>query len=157
MNTQKGSAAVIILIVLGVIASFFVLAVIGSALNLITIPWLKFDRQVQMERDIVSKTYNADNALYNYRWFKDRAEAIKALDKTIEQSWQAVSDFEFNAGLRADWTFEDKTEASRLRAVAQGQKAQYNSLVGEYNSRAQQVDRAIFIDDLPLFFSIKPY
>jgi hypothetical protein len=54
--------------------------------TLITIPWLKFDRQVQMNRDIVTKTYNADNALYNYRWFKDRAEAIKATEKKIENA-----------------------------------------------------------------------
>lgn len=157
MNTQKGAAGVVVLIVLGVIGVSLALAVVGSALNLITIPWLKFNRQVNMERDIVSKTYNADNALYNYRWFKDRAEAITALEKTIVQAEAAIDSFEASAGARSTWTFEDKTEHSRLNAVAQGQKAQYNSLVGEYNSRAQQVDRAIFIDNLPLFFSIKPY
>lgn len=49
---------------------FFVIligiSVIGSALNLITIPWLRFDQKVQMERDIVKKTYDAENAIYNY-------------------------------------------------------------------------------------------
>lgn len=136
---------------------FVVLAAVGSALNFITIPWLKFDSQVQMNRDIVKKTYNADNALYNYHWFKERAGSMKALQSTIDQSEAAVSSFEVSAGARKDWTFEDKTEDSRLRAVVQGQKAQYNSIAGEYNARAQEVDRAIFQDNLPLFFNLQPF
>lgn len=142
--------------VLVVIALFF-LGVIGSALNLITIPWLKFDSQVQTNRDIVTKTYNADNALYNYHWFQERAKAIVALEQTIPQSESAKTDFEASAGPRSGWTFEDKTEDNRLTQVILGQKAQYNSLVQEYNARAGEVDRNIFQDGLPLFFNIKPF
>ena len=157
MNNQKGAIGLVVAIVVGVIGLTIVGAVVSAALGLITIPWLKFTSQIQTNRDIIQKTYNADNALYNYRWFKDRANAIEALDKTIIQAEAAVVSFEASAGARSTWTFEDKTEHARLNAVAQGQKAQYNSLVGEYNSRASQVDRAIFIDNLPLFFNIKPY
>ncbi len=140
-----------------VLAALFVLSVIGSALNLVTIPWLKFDSQVQMNRDIVSKTYNADNALYNYHWFQERAASIKALDQTISQSQAAQVSFETSAGPRSSWTFEDKTEDNRLRQVVLGQEAQYNSLVNEYNARAGEVDRNIFQDGLPTFFNLKPF
>lgn len=144
-------------ITLLVLVGFFGLAVVGSAMNLITIPWLKFNSQVQMNRDIVTKTYNADNALYNYHWFKERAAAITALKTTIEQSDAAVTSFETSAGVRKDWTFEDKNEDARLRAVAQGQKAQYNSLVGEYNAHMKEADRSVFADELPLFFNLMPF
>lgn len=140
-----------------VVIGFFLLAVIGSAMNLITIPWLKFNSQVQMNRDIVSKTYNAENALYNYRWFKDRHEVIKATEIQIENAIQAQDSFRLNAGVRSSWTFEDKTEDARLGSVVLGLKNHYQEIVAEYNSRAQQVDRAIFIDDLPLFFNLKAY
>lgn len=153
MESQKGFVGVVLL----VLAGFFALAVVGSAMNLITIPWLKFDSQVQTNRDIIKKTYNADNALYNYHWFQERSGSIKALGETIAQSSTALESFEVSAGARKDWTFEDKTEDSRLRQVVLGQKAQYNSLVNEYNARAGEVDRAIFQDGLPLFFSIKPF
>lgn len=140
-----------------VIGGLFVLSVIGSMLNLITIPWLKFNSQVQMNRDVVTKTYNADNAIYNYHWFQERAAAIKALDQTIQQSIASQANFEATAGARSTWTFEDKTEDNRLRQVVLGQQAQYNSLVNEYNARSAEVDRNIFKDGLPTFFNLKPY
>ncbi len=143
----------IVLTILGLM----VLAGIGSALNLITIPWLKFDSQVQMNRDIVTKTYNADNALYNYHWFQERAASITALEKKITDADVALASFEQTAGARTTWTFEDKTEDSRLRTVSLGLKTQYHDIVAEYNAKANEVDRAIFKDGLPLFFSLSAY
>jgi hypothetical protein len=153
MNHQKGFIGVVFL----VIAGFFALAVLGSAMNLITIPWLKFNKQVQTNRDIVEKTYNADNALYNYRWFKDRHEAIKAAESKVRIAKDVFDDFQTSAGARASWTFEDKTESARLSAVFTGLKMNYEDLVAEYNSRAKQADRAIFQNELPLFFSLNAY
>ena len=133
------------------------LSVVGMALNIITIPWLKLGRQVEMERGIINKTYNADNALYNYHWFKERYEGIGAVENKIGIADKAVKGFQDNAGQRKDWTFEDKTENARLSAVKQGLMSQYEDLVAEYNARAKEVDRAIFKDELPLFFNIKPF
>lgn len=141
------------LVILGVLA----LGIVGTALNIITIPWLKLNAQVQTNRDIVTKTYTADNAIYNYHWFQERAAAITALDDTIVQSQAAQVSFETSAGARSSWSFEDKTEDNRLRQVVLGQQAQRNSLVQEYNARAGEVDRNIFKDGLPLFFSLKAY
>lgn len=140
-----------------VILGFIVFGAIGTALNLITIPWLKFDRQVQLNRDLVNKTYNVDNALYNYHWFQEKSGAIIALRTQIKQADQAVINFEAVAGPHDKWTFEDKNEDARLRAVKQGQQAQYESLVNEYNARANEADRAIFKDGLPTFFSLQPF
>lgn len=153
MNNQKGFIGIVALVIIG----FIGLAVVGSALNLITIPWLKFNSQVQMNRDIVTKTYNADNAIYNYHWFQERAGAIDALRVNISTAHQMVLSFEESAGLRKDWTFEDKTEDSRLRSVEFGLKAQYENLVKEYNARANEADRTMFVEGLPLFFSLQPY
>ena len=151
METQKGFIGIIVLIIVG----FIGLAVLGSTLNLITIPWLKFDKQVQMNRDIVTKTYDADNALYNYHWFKTQAGDIKATLENSILAEETLKSFEASLGDRANWTFEDKTEDSRLRTISLGLKNQYNNLVNEYNARAKMADRSIFEEDLPLFFDIK--
>jgi hypothetical protein len=153
-NKQTGGVGVAVLVVVGVLLSGVVLTVLGTAFNLITIPWLKFDRKVELNRDLVNETYKTDNALYNYRWFKDREEAIKAQKKKIEIAKAAQADFELSAGPRDKWTFEDKTEDARLRSIVQGNQSAYEEMVGEYNSRAKQVDRAIFKDDLPLFINL---
>lgn len=142
-----------ILTVIGVIG----LGVLGSALNLITIPWLKFDAQVQTNRDIVTKTYNADNALYNYHWFQERAGTITATASKAKLADAALTSFESSAGVRSSWSFEDKTEDARLRTVSLGLHSQYEDLVTEYNAKAGEVDRAMFVDGLPLFFNLQPY
>lgn len=158
MNNQKGTVGIVILIILGVIVGLFFLAVIASAMNLITIPWLKFDRQVQAERDITAKTYNADNELANYHWFQETAGSIKALDTSIQQADAAVAEFKTNAkGDMSTWTYAETTEYSRLSAVSQGLKQQYNSLAQEYDAKANEQDKAMFVNGLPLFFSLKPY
>ncbi len=140
-----------------VLGGMFMLAVLGSAMNLITIPWLKFDRQVQMNRDIVAKTYNADNALYNYHWFQERMGEIKATETQIENAKASQAEFRASAGVRSSWTFEDKTEDARLGAVVLGLKNYYQSLVTEYNAKAGEADRSIFSQDLPLFFNLRAY
>ena len=110
-----------------------------------------------MERDIVAKTYNADNALYNYHWFKERYEAIKATENKIKIAKDTIVVFETSAGSRKDWTFEDKTEHARLGSVVQGLKSHYEDIVAEYNARAKEVDRSVFQNELPTFFSLQPF
>ena len=150
MKTQKGFVGIVLLVIVGLIG----LSVVGMALNIITIPWLKLGSKVNMEREIVTKVYNADNALYNYHWFQEKGEAIKATKNKIKIAQESVASFELSAGPRVDWTFEDKTEHARLNAVAQGLKSHLEESVAEYNARAKEVDRAVFKDELPLFFSL---
>lgn len=158
LQSQKGGAGMIVLIILGVLVGMFFLAVIASAMNLITIPWLKFDSQVQMNRDITTKTYNADNALANYHWFVETSGSIKALDTSIQQADAAVIEFKTNAkGDMSTWSYAETTEYARLTSVAQGLKQQYNSLAQEYDAKASEQDKAMFVNGLPLFFSLKPY
>lgn len=151
MKKQNGGfVGVALLIILGMVG----MAALGSAVNLITIPWLKFDSKVQMNRDIVTKTFDADNALYNYHWFKERAGAIEATTAQIVIADNAVATFKKEAGDREKWTFEDKNESARLSAVAQGLRSQKESLVKEYNARMKEADRSLFAEELPLFFSL---
>ena len=153
MKNNKGFIGIILLIIGGII----LLTIVGTAMNLITIPWLKFTSQVQMNRDIVTKTYNADNAIYNYHWFQERLGSIKATETQIQNAIDTQTAFKKDAGDRKNWTFEDKTEDSRLGSVVLGLKNHYQELVNEYNARANEADRTIFSQDLPLFFSLKAY
>lgn len=154
MKYKKGGVVGWILLGIG---GVILLGVLGTALNLITIPWLKFNKQVKMNRDIVSQTYTAENAIYNYHWFKEKYFSIKATEIKIVTVKEDFESFQKNAGPRKDWTFEDKGEESRLRSVLTGLKNFYEDQVNEYNARASQVDRAIFKDSLPLFVNLQAY
>lgn len=143
--------------IMAICLALFLLAVVGRAFRIISLPFWKLDKQIEMNRDIIEKTYDADNAIYNYEWFKQRYEAILALEKKIVIAQASADEHEKKADARGNWTFSEIDEQSRLNAVTQGNKSQYEDIVAEYNSRAKMVNRNIFQDDLPTFFTLKPY
>lgn len=140
-----------------VILGLVVLSAIGSALNLITIPWLKFDSQVQMTRDINTKTYSADNAIYNYHWFQQQAQDIKTASENIDVASSSLASYEAKIGPTSGWTYAEQTEDANLTSILQGQRQYYNGLVNDYNARAGEADRSIFQNGLPIFFNLQPY
>lgn len=149
---QKGFAGIVLLIIVGVLGA----SVVATAMGIITIPWLKLNRRVQMERDIIQQTYDADNAIYTYEWFKDRHEAIVQSENKIKIAEDVLADFEARAGSRDKWTFEDKNEHARLSSVVAGLKSHRADLIAEYNANSKKVNKSIFKDDLPLFFDLAP-
>lgn len=137
------------------LALYATVALAGSAFHIFTLPFIKFESKVQTNEDIIKKTYNADNALEQYHWFKDQYEAIQATQNKIAIAQKAATDFDTSAGPRTSWTFEDKTESARLHSVQQGLQSQYENQVAEYNARAKSVDRAVFKDNLPLYINLQ--
>jgi len=127
---------------------FSALSVGGFALKALLFPAHTAGNILQSQYDISDKTFAADNVLYNYEWFKDRYEAILATETKVETAHRAVESFQEIAGARETWTFEDKTEYSRLAAVEQGLRNHLEDLVAEYNSRSKQANRNIFQDGL---------
>lgn len=106
------------------------------------------DKLVETAYEVQDKTLNADNALYNYEWFKQQSEDIKALKEKLVIAKKAKETFDSDAGPRDKWTFEDKTESSRLGAVSQGIESQLVNAVADYNARTKMANRAIFKDGI---------
>lgn len=99
---------------------------------------------------IVNKTINADNVLYNYEWFKQQWRDVQAIDKKITIQTEAKKVFAEDAGHRKDWTFEDKTESSRLGSIITGLEMQKADMISKYNARANMANRQIFMgNDCP--------
>jgi hypothetical protein len=94
--------------------------------------------------NIINKTIDADNVIYNYEWFKQRHEDIGAIDTKIVQADKVVEQFKEDAGPRPDWHREDREESARLSSVAMGLKQQKADLAAEYNARSRMVNRSIF-------------
>lgn len=104
----------------------------------------------QQAGKIAAKTLAADNVIQNYEWFKQQVQDVAAMDRRLEAQRTALSTFEASAGPRSGWTFEDKTEHSRLTAIIAGLEGQRASMVAEYNARTQMQNRDLFrTRDLP--------
>ena len=108
---------------------FFFLSIIGLVFGVITLPFHAASNIVQTDHDIIDKTINADNVLYNYEWFKQQYEDIQAMENKIRIAHTAVETFKLTAPDRKEWTFEDKNEFNRLSAVEQGLKSEIESMI----------------------------
>lgn len=66
----------------------------------------------------MDKTLTADNAIYNYEWFKKQYAEIQSAELQAQSTAALVKDYmESMPSSRSEWTFEDKTEAARLNSV----------------------------------------
>ena len=138
---------------MGKVIGFFILAIVGITavgfgLKVILFPVHTAGNLVKTAYDVNDKTLNADNAIYNYEWFKRQKESIDATGKKLVIAQRTVETFKVDAGDRKNWTFEDKTESARLSAISQGVESQLKDMIAEYNARTQMANRAIFQDGI---------
>lgn len=114
-----------------------------SVANMLTLP-------VRAVSGVAERTFNADNMIYNYEWFKRQVQDVKAIDQKINAAELALKGFESHAGDRANWKFDDRQEWSRLNNVLLGLTNQRAGMIAEYNAKTQMANRDLFrTGDLP--------
>lgn len=108
------------------------------------------DQSMDMAYGIVDQTLDADNAIYNYEWFKQQEADIR---KGIENEKIAQEEYDTFVSslpeLRIDWSDFDKREEASLRASISAIQKVTNSAIEDYNARASMANRNIFNDNLP--------
>jgi len=122
---------------LRVIVTIVLLTVVGFGLKLVLLP-------AQTAKEIVEKTLDADNVIYNYEWFKQTKEDVEAIDKKIKNAQESYDSYLKICGPQSGWGFEEKTEAARLNTVVLGLKNQREDMVATYNARSNMANREIF-------------
>lgn len=127
------NSTIIVLSVLG----FFVLVTGAFFLRITLYPAAQAVR-------IYEKTADADNVIYNYEYFKQQYQDIQSFQRKIVTAKEELSSFK-NLTPRENWDFQDKQEYSRLTANLTGLKNMLNDMVGQYNARANMVNRKIFM------------
>ena len=128
----------IVLIVIGII-------ILGFTVRYIFFPIAALDKGIDVAYGVMDKTLDAENAIYNYEWFKSTAQDIIALGKKEDRAEQNIQIFMETA----DNSREDKNELARLRAIKSGLGNMLDDTIAKYNARSQMVNRAIFKDNLP--------
>lgn len=135
------TTGIVILVLLGLIIGGFALKAIFFPVHVLT-------KTMETGYDVIDDTLNADNAIYNYEWFKQQKEDIDATGKKLNIANKSVASFKEMAGDRSTWTFEDKNEQARLSAVAQGIDSQLQDMIATYNARSKMANRNIFQDGI---------
>jgi len=135
--------------IIGIFIGWFVLIVgLGFLVKIIFFPVNTAQKLMETAYDAQSKTLNADNAIYNYHWFKQQKEDIDATKEKLISAKKLSDNFKLSAGERKDWTFEDKNESARLDTVALGLENLLTQQIADYNARANMSDRNIFQDGI---------
>lgn len=122
------------------------ISIAGFVIRIVLFPVNTATKLIDTAYDAQDKLLNAENAIYNYEWFKQKKQEIDASKKQLVNARVSYEDFVDSAGLRQNWTFEDKTEDSRLRTVVLGLENNLETQIAEYNARASMATRNIFSD-----------
>lgn len=128
-----GFSAIAILAVLGVGGG-----IVFGGLNLLSQP-----------ARVVQKTFDADNMIYNYEWFRQQYADVQSMDVKIAAAQSSLASFESSAGPRADWALSDRQQWDQLNRMVLGLTNQRTTMVATYNGRASQANRSIFMAGLP--------
>ena len=135
---------ILVTAVLGVM----VLGAVGMGLRILFFPTTVATNMIDTAYDANRQIINADNAIYNYEWFKQKYQDIEATKKQLDNAKGSYDSFKLSAGARTNWTFEDKQEDSRQRAVVLGLENNLETQIANYNARASMATRNIFEDNV---------
>ena len=122
----------------------------GWMLKAALLPAKTVTTQIDSAGDIISKTYDADNAVYNYEWFKQQYQDIQATERIIRNTKTEMDAYKNMYGNVSDWDWQTKQDYSSLQGVYLGQQNYYEGLVADYNARSEMANRNIFKNKLPL-------
>lgn len=133
-------------------AFMLLIALIGGgwALEAVLLPAKTVTTQIDSAGDIIDRTYNADNAIYNYEWFKTRYEDIQATERIIGNTKVEMDAYKELYGNATSWDWQTKQDYNSMSGKYLGQQNYYEDLVAEYNARSNMANREIFKDKLPL-------
>lgn len=132
----------IVLAIIGVAA----IGAVGMGLRILFFPATVATNMIDTAYDANRQIINADNAIYNYEWFKQKHQDIEATKRQLVAARRNHTNYRELLGARDTWTFEDKTEDARLNSVVLGLETNLESQIGDYNARASMATRNIFED-----------
>lgn len=142
MENFKNTLLIIFLIV--------VLIFGGIAIKVLLFPVHVMDKSVNLAYDTTNKTMTAENAIYNYEWFKEQEAYIRQCYKNEEIAKKEYDMYVSTLSEdREKWDRQDKDEEASLRNSYYALQKLTNKAIEDYNAKSSMVNRAIFKDNLP--------
>lgn len=98
---------------------------------------------------VVQQTFDANNMIYNYEWFKQQYNDINAMNIKILNAETQKAIWLESAPPRDKWATQDRQMFNQLSSIALGLANQRATMVSTYNARAEMANRSIFMRDVP--------
>lgn len=133
------------------LVGILVVIVISIVVKFVFFPIHVIDKSLQTSYDVTSKTMNAENAIYNYEWFKSQEAYIRECLKNEEIAHEEWSNFlSMLPEDRSTWDRDDKQEEGSLRGSYYALQKLTNKAIEDYNAKSSMVNRSVFKDNLPV-------
>jgi len=122
----------------------------GIAIKVLFFPVHVAEKSVDLAYGTTDKTMTAENAIYNYEWFKEQEAYIRQCYKNEE-----IAKEEYDLYIstlpkdREKWDRQDKDEEASLRNSYYALQKLTNKSMEDYNAKSSMINRAIFKDNLP--------
>ena len=134
-----------------IVAAVFIAAIAGGwALKAALLPVKTVVTQIDSAGNIIDITYDAENAIYNYEWFKTQYEKISATERVIRNTRAEMDSYRELYEDPTAWDWQTRQDYNSLQRRSLGQQNYYEELVAMYNARSKMANREIFKDKLPL-------
>ena len=111
----------------------------------------QYGQQQQAADQITDRVTDADYAVRNYEWFIDQREKIKAMERQINNTRDAMQRVKDTYGNdTTDWSRQTRNQYNRELTELQGYQNQHENLVAEYNAHMNSSVRNLYNNSLPL-------
>lgn len=133
---------------IAILALFGLMAIgaVSMGLRVLFFPATVATNMIDTAYDANRQIINADNAIYNYEWFKQKKADIDASKSQLDIAKRNNDSYVASLGDRSTWGFEEKGEVARLNAVVLGIENNIQNQIQDYNARANMATRNIFED-----------
>lgn len=99
---------------------------------------------VDQAQQVIEKTLNADNVIYNYEWFHQHHSDWQAAGVNADAKQEELIQFMATAGPRSSWGIATQREENQLRVELSGMRAHQVNLANEYNAHVGMANRNLF-------------
>lgn len=96
---------------------------------------------------VITQTFDANNMIYNYEWFRDQYADIQGMDPQVDVISKQMQDLE--ALGRENWTKASEDRYIQLSTQHAGLVNKRTRMVQDYNANASKANRSIFMAGLP--------
>lgn len=129
-----------------VMGAFIVLNVI----SFVWFPFLPWFEERDAGQEVVEQTYDAEQAIQNYEWFRQQHNDIEAQRNIIDNNYDELDRFYSTYGENPDeWDRTAQERHSRIQQRITGNQNALEQMVAEYNARSEQANNALFKCHLP--------
>jgi len=150
-KNEEGGVGVVLLSIVGFVVLVIGLPLLMAVLGLINLPFLGFEKKVDLNAGVINQTYNTQYCLDNYHWFKETYQDIGQKKEQVT-SFQTQLD-SMKATYGADttkWGFTTQQSFNQTQSNLTGVQNAVLDESAQYNAKAQELDR-VACKELPLF------